>query len=94
MSVFHSLRDKLLHLFYPKRCTFCGKVLPDSQAVCPECAADLPWVEDPICRICGRGTPFCRCTGKFSFRRCAAPFYYEGRAKNAVWRLKFASRFV
>ena len=46
MSVFHSLRDKLLHLFYPKRCTFCGKVLPDSQAVCPECAADLPWVED------------------------------------------------
>lgn len=76
-----------LSLLFPPRCPFCGAALPHGEwglpLPCPQCRAlpfaqkgDLPGGEN-------RG---------FAFERCAAPFRYEGAAREAIVRFKFRGR--
>ena len=73
---------KLLDLFYPRRCVFCGRILDKtvSGEACAACAAALPLT---------RGS--WRTRGEF-FDLCASPLYYEGPAEEAIRRLKFRGR--
>lgn len=92
MGFFERVKSTVLHWIYPRRCAFCSAVISPKETICPDCVKNLAWVEAPICKTCGRGLPYCKCRKRYQFRRCVAPFYYEGRAKSAVLRLKFYGR--
>ena len=83
----------LTALFFPERCAFCGKVTSAGEHTCAQCKSDLPLVSGIICKTCGCEKAFCSCKKKhFEFKRCIAPFYYEGIAKRGVLRYKFGNK--
>jgi len=69
-----SLRDKLLDLFFPPRCAFCGRV--EETGLCKACEKSLPRREKMLC--------------EHSFARVAAPLFYTGTVREAVLKLKFS----
>ena len=73
---FTHFRDAFLDLLFPPKCPFCGKILPRPD-VCPDCAADLPWIVRPDSFY---NEP------DFS---CAAPLRYDGTVRTALLAFKF-----
>lgn len=71
------LLDHILNLLFPPKCPFCGKVL-DIPGICGACERDLPWTEgdDSLRRLSGG-------------LRCAAPLWYEEKARKGILRFKF-----
>ena len=69
----------LAGLLYPRRCVFCREFLDKTteEDICPSCPDTLPWTKADF-----------RTRGDF-FTVCFSPLYYEGRAAEAVRRLKF-----
>ena len=71
------LRTRILDLLFPPKCPFCGHVT-DRTCICPDCGKTLPRTE-----------------GKETLRDlpgglvCAAPLWYEGKAREGILRLKF-----
>lgn len=71
------LRTRILDLLFPPKCPFCGHVT-DRACICLDCGKTLPRTE-----------------GKEALRDlpgglvCAAPLWYEGKAREGVLRLKF-----
>jgi competence protein ComFC len=77
-------------ILFPNRCAFCGSVTVGGLGVCRECEKSLPLITRAVCQNCGREKEFCTCAKRhYEFKRCIAPFYYEGAAKRGVLRLKF-----
>ncbi len=66
-------------IFFPKRCPFCGQVIPPRSRCCEDCAPDLPFLPETGRKL---AEPPRELTAY-------APFSYEGRAEQAIWRLKF-----
>ncbi|MCI8497175.1 MAG: ComF family protein [Clostridiales bacterium] len=89
MNGWGRVKQKVMSLLYPQHCAYCGKIIAQGEAVCAKCTQKLPRVEPPLCLSCGRGLRCCTCTRRFQFRRCVSPFYYDGCAKDGLWRLKF-----
>lgn len=82
--------NRALSVLFPKRCALCGRPVGWNETFCPACFHALPLIEGPVCPSCGRGVADCCCKGKpFAYERVAAPFYYEGLARNSIWRVKF-----
>ena len=85
---------KLLSLFFPNRCPFCGTVIHRKQVFCEDCPGRLSRVPDRRCRICGVEKSLCVCRKRsYPCTRRIAPFYYEGVAKQGVLRFKKQGRF-
>ena len=68
---------KALDWFFPRRCALCGLIGPDS--LCANCLGEFQPNETPI--------EFLGSRDALEFR--AAPFRYDGRAAQAVRRLKY-----
>ncbi len=82
--------ELLLNFIFPSVCRFCGKVIAYDAQVCPACTRSLAPIGGVTCAACGKEQGFCRCEGnEFEFKRCIAPFYYEGTAKQGVHTLKY-----
>lgn len=73
--------SRVLDLFFPPRCIFCGAVMPSSGTeVCSDCAKDLPFcAEGDILRKIGNYT-------------CAVTFYYDGVVRSGIRAMKFHAR--
>lgn len=83
----------LLALF-PKRCVFCGRLIPASCDYCDTCEEKISRIEEPICSVCGMGKEFCRCRSKGRFcSKLASPFYYESAVRSGIHRFKFRNAF-
>lgn len=83
------IKDRLLDLFFPPRCLFCGEVTHVGRPACNECEPNLSRMSEPLCKICGKGERDCVCRAEpFGFARCTAPFAYDGRVKNGIITLK------
>jgi ComF family protein len=87
------LYDRILCVFFPRRCKYCGEVIKPSQRLCDKCQKNLPRIEAPVCFKCGKSKNDCNCKGKSAYYdRITAPFYYTGAIEKAVNRLKFQHR--
>lgn len=85
--------DRLLSVFFPKRCKYCGELIVPEKDVCESCESSLPRILPPCCRFCGHSKEDCSCKqAKNEYSAVAAPFYYEGAAKTAIHRLKFEGK--
>ena len=75
--------------FFPRKCMACGKVIDYRRFYCDTCKAQMPYIEDERCELCGIGKKACTCSKqKHRYESILAPFYYEGGAKNAILKLK------
>ena len=91
--------DRFLDFVYPKKCIFCGKVVPFNfydLAVCDVCQKDIPYLKENTCKKCGvlnemrPGLDYCeRClTVKYSFVRNFAAFVYRD-VRTGIKRFKY-----
>ena len=85
----------ILEFFLPRLCLFCGVAVGEEAAVavCPECEAQIQWVESPLCTCCGKmfedrdgGDRVCGdCqTDPPPFARARAAAIYEGPVVDAL----------
>ncbi len=74
----------------PKRCAYCGRVIPSNRTMCYECEKSLPRVKGTVCNKCGREKDVCSCKGAEKyFTSLAAPFYFEGNVRKGLHAFKF-----
>lgn len=66
---------RVIHLFFPTKCPFCGKLIPWEELLCSQCKKTLPY-----CDKIRMGA---------DFEQCAAPLYYEGDVRRSILRYKF-----
>ena len=73
----NAVLDYILHLLYPPKCMFCGKLLVDEDAeYCPGCIQNLPEYEGADRNI-------------FGFDQTITTFFYKEPIRNAILSLKF-----
>ncbi len=81
----------LLDALFPRRCAGCGD---GPWPFCPRCLADLVPLGRPRCERCGvsssRAVASCRHCPPPSIAQARAAFSFEGPARAAIHRLKFA----
>ena len=88
------LKEILVHIIYPRRCAYCGKVIEYSRMMCKKCESELPRINGVICPKCAREKDKCNCKGAENyFRSIAAPFYFEGCVRHGVHVFKFRNGF-
>ena len=82
---------RLLDVLFPKRCAGCGS---GPWPFCAACGAALIALGPPWCERCGvpsgDARPRCRECPPPQIDQARAPFLFQGPARNAVHRLKFA----
>ena len=91
--------EKILNLFYPRKCMFCGELLDNNNSYyCMNCYYKLPFVEENRCLICGREILHsdkiclpCR-THKRNFDENYPIFLYSGEMASALKRYKFTGK--
>jgi ComF family protein len=100
ISFFKNLSSTILEFFLPRLCLFCGAAVGEeaAAAVCPECEAQIDWVESPLCTCCGRMFDSrdvadhtcgdCQ-TDPPPFARARAAALYDGPVAQAIKRFKF-----
>ncbi len=94
--------ERLFQFFLPHPCPCCGKFLTEgAPGICPDCLAEIRWVEPPFCTVCG--TPFLSRAGeshacgsclvrKRYFTTARALGHYEGPLQQAIHRWKYEGR--
>ncbi|MGI6264061.1 MAG: ComF family protein [Acutalibacteraceae bacterium] len=85
--------ERLLAVFFPNRCAYCGEVVAYPDRLCAACEADLPLISPPACPDCGRARTDCVCQHhRHPYDLVLSPFYYRGVVRRALLRLKAAER--
>lgn len=85
--------NRLIALIYPERCCCCGSPVPCGKLICEDCRPKLKFIKPPVCSFCACMVQHCSCDRRQRHTdRCIAPFYFEGAAKSAIYRLKFKDK--
>ncbi|MEO0017102.1 MAG: hypothetical protein RLZZ522_385 [Verrucomicrobiota bacterium] len=89
---------RLLDLVYPSECGRCGAGLPEGQALCAACDAELPRLVAPFCGRCGEAfqgridgdfrCPNC-CDLAFAFEFARAAMVWDEGTRELVHQLKY-----
>lgn len=89
MKTFEQLKRRLIAIFLPERCAFCGCVVAPYDTICEACQREISVITPPICRRCGHHKADCLCRGKRQhFDGVTAPFYYADAVRAGILRLK------
>jgi len=86
-----SFYGRLLAIFFPERCAFCGEVIRPETGLCPACREQerALWIVPPLCPVCGREKGNCGCGGRRRhFERCVTAYVYQGPVRSGILRLK------
>ena len=83
--------NRLLDLFFPRRCPVCGNLLPFGAEHCSCHSLQNRRVHPPVCEHCGASKEHCTCSlpGELKLGHIAAPFYYTGKVRDELLELKF-----
>ena len=89
--------ERLLDVFYPRRCPVCDAAVPFGKSICPECEKTAGRIKEPWCLKCGaplsEEREYCEgCEKKeLSFDQGRSLFYYSG-VKLGMYRMKNEGR--
>ncbi len=84
-----NIKEYILWLLYPKRCSVCNKIIDRHSLICDNCNEKIEWV-DKFCIKCGSVKEECRCRyNVFRFNACVAPFKNGKYSMRAVCNFKF-----
>lgn len=86
-----ALKKAALNLLFPPYCIGCGR---EGNYICDLCRRDLPYIDPPVCPICGRplnADNMCPgCIGQPSaLDGIRAPFIFNGLIRRAIHELKY-----
>lgn len=84
----------LISLVYPNRCAGCGELIEYGKYWCDDCESLLEFIPMPVCGGCGESKEKCKCKQNetHEWQSIAAPFYYNGVVRNAIFRFKFRGK--
>ena len=88
------LREKILRVFYPRRCCVCDKIILSDGPLCEGCRAGafhFPY-PSPTCPICGLPEEKCGCGVWRYYEKAVFPLPYTGDARKALHEMKFRGR--
>lgn len=82
---------QLIRVFYPKRCSSCGDIVPLGKDYCDCFKNTYTRVGDDFCERCGCDRDRCCCHEKSAirFEHITAPFVYTGLVRERLLALKF-----
>ena len=85
------LGETALDLFFPQRCTGCGK---EGSYICASCYRTLSFIMPPVCPLCGRpqsGGLLCPDCIRWqaAIDGIRSPFRFEGVMQQAIYSLKY-----
>lgn len=88
--------DFLKEMFFPSVCCGCGRFV-DAPGLCSSCWANINWINDPRCAVCGKPfpveiMPICpNCsTNKPYFDKAVSVMVYDDYSKNMILKFKNA----
>ena len=94
-----SIRNKILWIFYPKRCCFCGKV--SETEVCLLCKEKIFYIEEPRCKKCGRPVryeeqEYCyECQKiKFHYNQGKSIWLHKTPVRESIYQFKYHNRRI
>jgi len=98
----HFFAEKLFQFFLPPQCPCCEKFLEEGQqGICPDCLAEIHWIEPPFCSVCGitfpsnevENHPCGACISKRKyFTMARALGGYDGSLQEAIHRWKYEGK--
>ena len=100
-SLLKPIANRLLDVVYPPLCMACGDNISENGSICAGCWADINFISDPQCEICGFPFDFeaqeasvCgRCIAvKPSFSKTRAVFVYDDTSSKMVTSFKYSDR--
>ena len=98
------VKEKILNLFYPKRCPLCQEIVKGDAEICVPCNQQLKYIEEPKCKKCGK--PFenvderaeirehCGDCSKFNhvYDMGMAVFQYNEAVRESIYRFKYQNQ--
>ncbi|MBE5876174.1 MAG: ComF family protein [Lachnospiraceae bacterium] len=91
--------EKLIQLFYPRRCPVCDDAVPvKDELVCSTCRKKIRYIEEPKCRKCGKELRreekvFCvDCTNHRHVFDYGLALYDYQSMKESIYRFKYKGR--
>ena len=92
-----TIKDRLLALFFPKRCAGCDCIIGLDEYACKECMGRIRLLDGPTCMVCGKSVKesevFCYdCSRKnHAFIQNTAVFVYSD-VRESLYRFKYSGR--
>lgn len=91
--------EKIIDIFFPRKCPICEEALKGKEKICRECAKEIKVIKEPKCYQCGRPLLseeqlYCiDCTHKeHYFERGIAVFEYEDNLQKSLYRFKYKNK--
>lgn len=82
-------KDKIKRIFFPKRCSVCGGIIPIERQWCGCCGERYIEVGDNCCDHCGQEQCSCETENSFVLPHITAPFVYEELVRERLLSFKF-----
>ena len=97
--VIHTVRNIIADLVYPRRCPVCDEIVEMPAFICKECRNKILYIEEPVCKKCGKPlederAEYCfDCNRKkHEFDAGRALFVYQGDIKKSLYRYKYSNK--
>lgn len=96
----HPFFQKIIDILLPPRCLKCGKILSDTNGLCPDCFNQITFIAKPYCSRCGLPLPEhfnnkemlcgnCASNQTSPFRMSRSAVYYDEYSKPLILNFKF-----
>lgn len=100
MTAAERVRERIVGLFFPRRCPVCGEIVRSGdQLICEDCVKKLSPVRAPVCRRCGKEVEsdrmeYCHDCMRHprSFRHNFALLNYNGTARQSLAAVKYKNK--
>ena len=84
-----NIKRIILSVFFPERCSICGRIKPFLKSYCHVCGVDDIILSTSTCQECGHENCICSQDVTAKLVNFTAVYKYSGQIKNSLMRFKF-----
>lgn len=87
-------QSRFSRIFFPERCSRCGKIIPIYYTSCPSCEERVTVIGDSFCQHCGKEIGSCLCKDNISISlpHVAGVYIYSDDIREKIHAMKFRKR--